>query len=200
VKQLSPRIALLAILSLFVLPLLLAWLMYTDKIDIEPRTTQNRGQLVAPVAPVDWSAIPPPDSNTEGGASLAGHWVVVYLLPDPCAESCIQQVTGLRQVHRASGRHENRIIMVLLSPAGVDQSTRDRLLAIYPRFVVLGPVTGEVLTAMAQADQRTAGSAALYLADPLGNIMMTYPGPDNLNALNTDLKQLLTWSKQDQQP
>lgn len=199
-KPLSPRIAFLAILSLFVLPLLLAWLMYTDKIDIEPRATQNQGQLVSPVVPLDWSAIQQPDSNTEGDALLAGHWVVVYLLPVPCAEPCIKQVTGLRQVHRASGRHENRIIMALLSPGGVGQSTRERLLAIYPRFAVLGPVAGEVLTAIAQADQRTAGSAALYLVDPLGNIMMTYPGPDNLNALNADLKQLLTWSKQDQQP
>jgi hypothetical protein len=54
--EMSPRLALVVIAALFILPLLLAWLMYSGVIEFTPGTTRNHGQLVQPPVPLDWEA------------------------------------------------------------------------------------------------------------------------------------------------
>jgi len=55
--RLSPRLSLIIITALFVLPLLLAWFMYTGTIEYRPGSTRNLGQLVEPPQPISWESI-----------------------------------------------------------------------------------------------------------------------------------------------
>ena len=56
-KRLSPRILLVIIAAMFLLPLLLAWFMYTGTIDYKPASTRNFGELVEPPLPLTWKNI-----------------------------------------------------------------------------------------------------------------------------------------------
>ena len=101
--KISPRLALVIIASLFALPLVLAWLLYSGTIEYRPVETRNFGMLVQPPAPMLIEDFEKDDRVSVRRDELREHWVVVYVAPDPCSERCLQDVTALRQVHRAAG-------------------------------------------------------------------------------------------------
>jgi hypothetical protein len=196
-------VALILIAALFIVPLALAWMMYSGVIDYRPGSTRNHGRLVEPPQPVVWSdARIDGQALTEGQNPFAGHWVLLHAVPDPCDESCRAAVTDLRQVHRAAGRDQARIQVALLL-ARSDAAAENRLREIYPAFRLVND-TGRRLwpTLDAIAAQSAAPGAAeggTFLVDPLGNIMMAYEAGSDPNGLKKDLKRLLTWSKLDKQ-
>jgi len=198
-KRLSPRISLIIIAAMFLLPLLLAWFMYTGAIEYKPGTTRNLGQLVEPPVPMSWSSISilglTGDGPQPAEQDLAEHWVVLKSVPSDCAGACVDEVTELRQVHRAAGRNMSRIRIALLLPEVTPASAATRLQEIYPEFRLITSQDGTLEDAMARSAN---GAAATYLIDPLGNIMMVYKTGADPNDLKKDLKRLLTWSKLDE--
>jgi hypothetical protein len=196
-KRLSPRVALLIIAAMFILPLALAWLMYTGSIGYRPASTRNLGNLVEPPLPMSWSTLAPAAGEPESEAepALDGHWVVLRKIPVPCEADCISAVTVLRQIHRAAGRQQDRIRIALLLPDEPPPALADKLNGIYPQFLVLEDPTGQLRETL----QRAAADGSDYLIDPLGNIMMSYASGYDPNDLKRDLKRLLTWSKLDEQ-
>ena len=132
--RLSPRLALLIIAAMFILPLAVAWMMYSGAIEYQPGTTRNLGQLVQPPVPIAWEndiEILSSDAMRPGAGSdvpgLNGHWVILHTVEDPCQAGCVDSVTALRQIHRASGRNQNRIRLALLLPQSNDQEFTGQL-------------------------------------------------------------------------
>ena len=186
------------IAGLFVLPLALAWLMYSGAIDYQPADTRNLGALVEPPVPTPLESL-----DVRGPAGQAddwsAHWLVLYAAPEPCGEGCLADAEGLRQVHRAAGRNGARIRLMLLGPGAMAKS--GALLELYPSFYLARDPGGD-LTETLDAVSATLGAAtpgSLYLVDLLGNIMMFYAAGFDPNDLKKDLKRLLTWSKLDEQ-
>jgi hypothetical protein len=196
-NRLSPRVALLVIAALFVLPLAAAWLMYSGVIDFDPVETRNLGELVEPPVPVTLDGLVPDDPARTPQAELPRHWAMVHVLPANCGAECEDVVTALRQVHLAAGRDRARLHILLLHRPGAAIDT-GRVAAIYPAFLLAGDPDGrmlDTLTAIAGDD----ATGHTYLLDPLGNIMMLYRAGYDPNELKKDLKRLLTWSKLDEQ-
>ena len=196
--RLSPRISLVIIAGMFLLPLLLAWFMYSGTIEYQPSSTRNFGQLVEPPLPMSWKntvvIAGAGESESRPVQVFSEHWVILYSVPDPCLETCLQEVSALRQIHRASGRHLARIRIALLIPRpnspGVESSLRD----IYSEFHLISDPSSSF---NAKLEQAGGGERSAYLIDPLGNIMMFYAAGTDPNHLKQDLKRLLTWSKLD---
>jgi len=196
--RLSPRASLVIIAALFLLPLLLAWFMYSGAIDYKPSSTRNFGQLVEPPLPMAWddTVLMPAAVEPESGAAQAfrDHWVILYTVPDPCLEACFREVTSLRQIHLASGRHQARIRIALLMQEPSSSELETSLRNAYPKFHLINDPSGEL---SARLEQVAGGEGSTYLIDPLGNIMMFYAAGADPNHLKQDLKRLLTWSKLD---
>jgi hypothetical protein len=208
--SLSPRLALLIIAAMFLLPLLLAWLMYSGSLDFKPASTRNLGTLIEPPVPIDWTVTALLSGETKLAANpeqgigvFDEHWVILQLVPAGCDDSCLKRVSNLRQIHRASGRQQFRIRLALLldesSPADQAQS----LLAIYPKFHLIRDPSGILSEALAGIQQNLSGQSGpakgVYMIDPLANIMMYYEAGSDPNHIKQDLKRLLTWSKLDKQ-
>ena len=68
----SPRLALVIIASLFILPLALAWLMYSGVIDYDPVETRNLGKLVEPPVPVSFDSLVWHSPESSGEKDLSG--------------------------------------------------------------------------------------------------------------------------------
>ncbi len=199
-KPLPGRLVLLAIIALFALPLVLAWMLYTGKIGLQQTSTRNLGTLVVPLVPARWSG-----TSTATGDPVArkveGFWVIVHRLPDPCGKSCIASVDRLRKLHRATGRHQDRVRIVLVADSAANGSLREELLAVYPEFIVAVHPEADFLNSLGEAGRLSMPGGPepdFFLVDPLGNIMMTYSGETGPANMSKDLKNLLTWSKLDQ--
>jgi hypothetical protein len=200
--SLSPRLALLIIAAMFVLPLVLAWLVYSGSLDFKPGSTRNLGKLVEPPLPIDWSVtvMQAGEANLaveieQGSGVFDEHWVILQAVPSDCDDSCLKKVFDLRQIHRASGRQQVRIRLALLlddsSPADQAQS----LLAIYPQFNLIKDPSGLLREALEEIQQNLSGQAGpargVYITDPLGNIMMYYQAGSDPAFIKQDLKRLL---------
>lgn len=190
--RISPRASLLMIAAMFLFPLLLAWFMYSGTIAYKPAATRNFGQLVEPPVPLNWQDVSMVPGGDEPGPNAADvfsdHWVILYPVPDPCLETCLQEVSSLRQIHRASGRQQGRIQIALLVPNTSSANTVSILRETYSRFQLIRDPDGKTASTL----QRAKGEqGAVYLIDPLGNIMMTYKGGADPNKLKQDLKRLL---------
>lgn len=193
-KILSPRLALLIIAAIFVVPLAVAWMMYSGTIDYNPVQTRNLGELVRPPVPVPMESLSPADPESAPFEDLQEHWVVMYALPRKCGQDCIEDVTALRQVHRASGKNQARIRLLLIG-AEAGHGFHE----IYPAYHVAA-AAGDAFNHQLATIAREYGAApesSLYLVDPLGNIMLFYAAGFDANDIKKDLKRLLTWSKLD---
>lgn len=193
----SPRVALVVIASVFILPLVVAWLMFSGVIDYRPQSTRNRGWLVQPPVPVSWTGVYETGSSDAPAAAFAEHWLVLHAVPEACDRACLEAIAGLRQVHLAAGRDRHRIRLALLHRGG-DPA---RLQQMYDDFHLLenpaGGLWRTLQTVAGRARSAQYASGATYLIDPLGNIMLFYAAGSDPGDLKTDLKRLLTWSKLD---
>jgi len=198
-KKISPRISLVIIAAIFLLPLLLAWFMYNGTIQCKPAATRNFGQLVEPPLPLQWQDVTmvPVSGSTPPDAAEAfkNHWVILFPVPDTCLDSCLQEVSALRQIHLASGRHQARIKIALLLPQAGAPNLESVLRDTYSRFELIFDPSGSLRSTLQQA---AGPQDAVYLIDPPGNIMMTYKGGADTNNIKQDLTRLLTWSKLDE--
>jgi len=197
----SNRLKLLAILALFLLPLLAAVLMFNGQLPLLSGETVNQGKLIQPPVALDWTAAETaPDSTAI--ATLQGSWVILLPLPTVCEQDCLRKVAGLRQVHRASGREQQRIALALLTGSQLDEGSRQQLMEIYDQFILLSDPSASLWQSVQSASVQNVVSnntLSSYLVDPLGNIMMAYDTTDSAARLNKDLKRLLKWSKQDKE-
>lgn len=182
----SAKATLLGLGILFLLPLVIAWLMYSGVIDYRPGETRNRGELVEP--PVEAAL-----SGEFDRQGLRGHWMLVYPVSLDCLDRCREELVGLRQVQRALGRDSERVRAALLATEDSQADILRLAREIDPGFVVLA---GSADALRAQLSE-IGGGRGTYVVDPLGNIMMHYhPGTDP-DDIRHDLERLLKYGKTD---
>jgi hypothetical protein len=200
--KITPRTTLVIIAAMFLLPLLLAWLMYSGVLEFHPESTRNKGILVSPPVPFEWSEASLSETGTESSGAeeiLLRHWVVLYPLEGSCGSECRERLSSIRQVHLASGRHRSRIRLAVLDLDPAAAETGDTIRSIYDEYLVLRDTSGRLRHAIESAGSSASPFSSTYLVDPLGNIMMVYPPATSPNDLKEDLTRLMKWSKLDEQ-
>jgi cytochrome oxidase Cu insertion factor (SCO1/SenC/PrrC family) len=185
---LSPKLILILLSLMFLIPLTLAWLMYSGVIDYRPVSHVNKGMLIEPPVKADL-----PEKFRHPG--LYQHWVLVYPLPSSCSDPCRQILFGLRQFHRALGRDGNRVALVLLAETRPDEQFLEEIEKLDPGFNVISDNTGKLSLQLKQL----ADGSGIFIIDPLGNIMMNYPPEPDPNDILADMERLLQYAKTDPQ-
>lgn len=186
------RLVLVTIFALFFIPVIAAVLMQSRWWQFTPQHTVNRGTLVQPPVPIALSGTGP------GGAP--GTWSLLYPLAGGCTNRCQEDITGLRQIHRAAGRHREDLDVVVLGLDGFDPATRDRLLEIYAEFRLVEDPDGAGRRALELAlerlgEDRSGARGRGYVVDPDGNLILAYPPHFNPSDMNKDLRRLLKGSE-----
>ena len=115
-------------------------------------------------------------------------WSVVALDDGLCAEPCQAQVHMLKQVHTSLNKEIKRVQRVLLVPAEMKPEVFNTLQKQYPDLIILA--AADEVTAKFAAEFKVA-NASVYLVDPLGNLMMSYPNKFDPKGLRSDLSRLL---------
>ncbi len=180
------RRQLLLIVTIAFAPVIGAYLLYFYLPAMVPTARSNHGQLISP--PLEASALGPEL------ADFAGRWTMIApVAGTDCNEACDHHLYLARQVHVALGKDSDRVERVLLHSGLLDAGLSARLADHYPAMKRL-PVSPEALSLLAAAASGCAPGDCLFLADPLGNVMMYYePGTEGGDLL-ADLKHLLRLS------
>jgi cytochrome oxidase Cu insertion factor (SCO1/SenC/PrrC family) len=183
---------LIALLLLFIGPMIAAWSLYTSKEGV--LKTVNYGTLITP--PLQLSALPLQDTDQQNFPKevLQHRWVLLYVAPTPCAKLCELNLYNMRQVRTALNKNRERVVRMLVTypesanPA-LDKLIEQQYLGTFHAVATpeaLQHFLGDSLFATATKQQ-----GILLLVDPLGNVMMQYAPTTNPTYLLKDLTRLL---------
>lgn len=193
----SARLRMLLLAVLFAAPVIAAYALYLS--GWRPSATGNHGELVQPARPVGDATLTLLNGKTIRFSELRGKWSLIAFGVAECLKPCERNLYKMRQVITAQGKDADRLQSVFVV---TDTKALDWLryaIKDYPGTqVVIGPP--ESVTELARQFVLPAGSPLdnlnrIYLVDPLGNFMMSYPAEADPSGLRQDLERLLRVSR-----
>lgn len=180
------RRTLLLILALFVLPVLIAVGLYV--FGWKPGQTMNHGELIQPpiVLPTQLREV---DGKPLAVDALRGKWLLLVAGTGPCDAPCVGLLQQMRNVHIALNKERDRIRRAWVNPAAGSDPALAEFRSRLPDLQVAEPA--------GPGWERTLGDAPghrLYVVDPMGNVILRYPGTTDPRGVRKDLERLLKYS------
>ncbi|ENO86399.1 hypothetical protein C666_13285 [Thauera linaloolentis 47Lol = DSM 12138] len=177
-----------------ILPVAASYLMFYVW---QPQGRVNNGTLFEPVPLPDTVLAGIGDQPALGRGGLQGHWTLLLAAPSICDSACARALYVSRQARIAQAREMERVARVwLVTDAGKPAAGQ-----------LPGPSAADALHVvradaawLAALPQPASGSlaGAVYLVDPLGNVMMRFDDrldvTEAARALTKDLQRLLKYS------
>jgi hypothetical protein len=182
------------LIGLFFAPLAAAFILYYGIDGWRPPGSTNHGDLVTPPRPLPEIALPTPQNSAVAANFLRGKWTLFYVGDGQCDARCREALTLIRQTRLALNDDLIRVQRVFVATEHCcDQAYLDQEHA--GLIVVRAQDTAEFLEPFPEYDGVPAGrSGRIYIADPLGNLMMSYAPAAKPKGLLEDLKKLLKLS------
>jgi len=145
----------------------------------------NYGTLLvtAPAPPISGTRV---DGSPFRLDELRGRWVLLWGEPAGCGAACDKAAYATRQARTMQGKDQDRIVRALLVVG--DAMPPPALLAQHPDLIV-------VRVAAKAIDSLPGGAGALYVIDPLGNLVLRYPDDPDIRGIANDLTRLLKASR-----
>jgi len=175
------RRSLLLLLTVFILPILLAKLALENQwLDLG---VTNQGKLLERPLTLDELGI---DSS-----EFTKQWLIIYRLPNVCPELCLHSIEAVHNSYVALGKDMPRVSAVLIKKNIFSAEQNKQLSKSQWQVLTLTPQMNNLL----QEPQ-------VLIADPLGNIILRHQLPGSVEqqpafgkAIITDMKKLLKYSK-----
>lgn len=205
------KIKLAALMLVAILPITFATMNFRSAmLDGGFGGSLNNGILINP--PVDISAL---DMKDEQGVPMfkpfeeviealgdeeyeIQPWLMVYVSTGECAQSCLDRVYELRQLHVALGKDIQRVRRYFLNASGDEISVENKQLFRdeYPSMGVAhgDPATIKQNFAQAEVQFNIPGEDYVIFVDPVGNTMMYYTSDKTAQDIMSDLETLLRHS------
>ncbi len=173
---------LLLIAAVAVAPIVASYAVYY----LLPRDARVNYGTLLPTAPVPAIQGTRQDGMAFRIEDLRGRWVLLTVSDGSCDAACERLLYATRQARTMQGKEQDRIVRAwLIAGSAVPHSA---LLAQHAGLVVVR--VAEAVPAM------LPGSAgAVYVIDPLGNLVLRYQGDPDIKGIAKDLARLLKASR-----
>lgn len=176
----------LVILALCAAPTIAAWLAYFVW---QPQSRTNYGELIEPHPLSD-----PELSRLDGGrfrlSQLRGKWVLLQVDSADCGDRCRRKLVYMRQARLALGKDAERIDRVWLLD---DAAAPDP--ALLREHEGLNVVRARDRSLLEELPSSGNPAGYIFLVDPLGSLMLRFPGDPDGRRMLKDLAHLLRASR-----
>jgi hypothetical protein len=185
--------------ALFLAPLLASFVLYYGG-DWRPHGHTNHGDLVQPLRALPAVSLPTAAGGQTSPRLFIGKWTLIYIGAGDCNERCRTALIDTRQVRLALGRDLDRVQRVFLYTGeccrgAYDRSRLDREQSDLVSASFEGPTAGQLHSAFPSVGGVPAAHGGrIYIADPLGNLVLSYAADAPRKGLLEDLKKLLKLS------
>ena len=159
-----------------------------------PKATVNYGTMIDP--PVDLGSLEL-ELNYQplNIDSMERKWMIIHFLDDRCNEDCLEAFYFSRQINTAIGREKDRVKRFYVASS----KTQEKLKKLFQSETNLTAISAKNLNLLRQK-MTEAGinpfiQPGFLLADPLGNIILSYQGDIDPKKILSDIKKLLRASK-----
>ena len=175
---------LILISLIFALPILIAMYMYFSEATWQSIGSTEHGQLITPLRLLP--DVPLSEANPQ--RRLRKIWSLLVLTNNQCDATCLEALEHIRQVRLSLGPKMTRLQTVFM-PAD-EGAIRGELDNEHPVLIVVAPeISGEIRTIIGDYE-----NGEIFLADPLGNLMMHYPPGTSMSDMREDITHLLKLS------
>ncbi|MCS5591883.1 MAG: hypothetical protein NZ775_05125 [Gammaproteobacteria bacterium] len=167
------------LLSMFVLPIALGTAFYFLNPNYFSDNTVNYGKLVQPIIATDESDIALEDDNT-----LHGLWTFAYIA-ESCDGACNTGIKNIKDIRILMNDDMLRVQRIAIIADKTGPSEQD-----------LGLIGASISSDGLQQKLSNYPQRAIFLIDPLGNIMLHYePEGLDIKRVIKDLKRLFKYSR-----
>jgi len=191
--QQKPKNLFYLLVLLFFMPICAAWYLFTYHSHWIQHTT-NHGKLIQPLLPIENLTLNDYLLNrTINPNSWKNYWVMLYLKKNNCDAGCLTNIYLMGQTKKALGKYQNQVLTAYVA---IDSAPANRppakLLQEYPHTLLLKANASMVQHFFAHyLNASNLIQGQLFLVDPHGFVMMTYPGTVNFEDVYQDLNHLL---------
>lgn len=182
-QQTSSRRKLLLIAAIAFVPLFTAYGLFFFVPEWKPEGTKNYGVLIQP--PLEATEL----------ETAKRQWSLLVISGSNCDALCTERLYLTRQIHTALGKDADRLVRRWVRTVPVEPATWDRLKVEHPDLEPWISATLETTLSNYASTELPGMGAFVFVADPLGNIMMAYPESEVGKPLLEDLRLLLKLSK-----
>ncbi len=209
IKKNKAGLILLLIVGIFSFPAIFAWFFYKHPQDLHTGTS-NHGYLITPAFQLtnlhvqlaraaNFDPLKIQANHLAFDKGSAGKWLLFVLNPDNCHKKCQTALHEIRQIRLATNADQNRVITAVLSfrkPA-LNSDLNQLLATDYPGTYSL---TTHVLQFKKVVERKVKHNYALlegaiYIVDPLSNVILVYAPNTNPEFIYKDLHHLLQVSQ-----
>jgi cytochrome oxidase Cu insertion factor (SCO1/SenC/PrrC family) len=187
------RRTLLLVTLVFAAPVIFGWGVYATRGRWNLGTI-NHGQIISPARPLGQWTLDALEGAPLRMAALRGKWTMVYIGSSACPAACRDDLYKMRQVRMALGEDSRRVKrLFILTDQDHIESLRTAL-AEHSGLQVAA-ASPKVLPEVLQEFASNGTDHAVYLVDPLGNLMMRYAQGYDPKGMLKDLQRLLDVSR-----
>ena len=178
----------LILFFIFFIPLQAAKRFYIHGTNFFHKASTQHGYLIQPPLVLNQLSLYDTNQHIFNPQKLQGKWLLLYVGPDQCSALCKKNLYQLQQIHIATGKDQSRVLRVRLS-----FKTNKPTVIEFPGMLHLIVDKQQFANFIANMPTKTLALlvGAIYLVDPLGNILMSYTLETNPSGLLKDLKHLL---------
>lgn len=193
------RQQLILLIAFFVLPIIIAVILYNTVPEGGPSETKNYGDLVVPARPLTDVTLKLESGKSFKFSDINKTWVMIYIGDSGCDKTCADVLYKMRQSRLAQRGEHLRIKRLYISTAGKATPSLQKILKDHPGLEIIHGDTLAINSILKQfklenkADAKSA--QRLYLVDPFGNLMMSYEKDFDARGLIKDLTLLLKVSR-----
>jgi len=170
----SGRGTLLLIVGLLMLPFAIGGALYVG--GWHPERTTHHGQLIDPPRSL-------PDDVLRSTEKMRGKWLFLLNVRGACQAECTGRLNEMRRIHVSLNKDMGRLSRVALTDQPED-----------PHLTALSRTQPDLLVVVAQADGLGINADPLFLADPQGRLIMSYPPDAAAKGVRADLERLLKFA------
>ncbi len=181
------------LITVFLVPLLVAVLLYTFRDRLPLPDPKTNGVLIHPARPINQFGALTMSGETLSLDHLRGKWTLVYIGGSRCDLYCEASLFKMRQARLALGENMSRVQRLLLLRNTMDLDEVAPILGEHPKLVAAKLTEATSAAVLDIFGEHPEGN--VYIVDPLGNVMMLYPPNATTKGLLKDLKHLLKVSQ-----
>jgi len=188
----------LLLVAVFFLPIIIVLVLYYNLDKWEIGGGRNHGDLIQPPRQLQDVVLTDIQGEQFRFSGLRDKWLMIHFGEAECDKECKDELYLMRQIRLAQGGDRQRIVRVHITTNGAPKESLRNVLPEHPELRVVYGDESALQQVVNQFEHDIGSGAALqsmYLVDPRGFLMMSYPqGYDPKGAIR-DLERLLKFAR-----
>ena len=162
--QTKNKLSIVALIMLFLTPLIIAIVMNSNWIDYQPSNMKNRGDFIQPPIKI---------TENDNLKAYEGFWTVVYNHTGICENDCKQMMDLIYRVRLTKGHKMDKVRLLVLHPENSELEIPPQYASIESQSYNTDTVLSKTLSEL--SINSLTDNKGLYIIAPEGFLMMSYP-------------------------